>query len=128
MSTTMTLSTTAPTIQGQQLFSLHLNIKALDAITGSDLLAKVEVWVSANRMMNDQQVPSIILNMQHIEFIDSEGLRKLSAALERMQNQGSNLLLCGIQPQVRLVLEITRMDNVFAIFPSFEACVAATIA
>jgi anti-sigma B factor antagonist len=63
-----------------------------------------------------------------IEFIDSEGLRKLSAALERMQNQGSNLLLSGIQPQVRLVLEITRMDNVFAIFPSFEACVAATIA
>ncbi len=125
MSTTVTLTTATPAIQGQQLFSLHLDIKALDVVTGSDLLAKVEAWIAANRMMNDQRVPSIMLDMQSIEFIDSEGLRKLTAALERMHSQGSNLLLCGIQPQVQLVLEITRMDNVFAVFPSFDACLAA---
>ncbi len=124
MNTTVTLNNAT---QGQ-LFSLHLDIKALDFTAGSDLLTKVESWIAANRMMSDKRVPSIMLDMQQIEFIDSEGLRKLTAALERMQDQGSKLLLCGVQPQVQLVLEITRMDNVFAVFPSFDACVAANVA
>ncbi len=101
-------------------FIIKLVDSKFDSLAGSELLSKVEAWVTANLMMNDRAVPTLIVDMENVEFIDSQGLQKLIAALKLMQSKNSNLLICSQQPSVSLVFEITRIDQMFAVFSSFD--------
>ena len=101
-------------------FIIKLTNSKFDNFAGSELLAKVESWVSANVMMNNKETPILIVDMENVEFIDSQGLQKLLAALRLMQSQNSNLLLCSQQPTVGIVFEISRVDQLFGIFPSLD--------
>ena len=105
-------------LNSESAFTIKLTNSKFDSIAGSELLGKVESWVSANVMMNNKEVPVLIVDMENVEFIDSQGLQKLLACLSLMQSQKSNFLLCSQQPSVRLVFEITRVDQLFAVFPS----------
>ena len=105
-------------LSNDQTFIIKLTDSKVDSLAGSELLAKVESWISANVMMNSREIPALIVDMENVEFIDSQGLQKLLASLKLMQAQKSNLLLCSQQPPVRIVFEITRIDQLFAIFPS----------
>lgn len=107
-------------LSSEQAFTIKLASDKFDNVTGSDLLAKVESWIAANVMMSNKEVPALIVDMENVGFIDSQGLQKLLVALRLMQSHKSNLLLCSLQPSVRLVFEISRIDQMFAIFPSFD--------
>jgi anti-sigma B factor antagonist len=111
-------------LSNDQTCIVKLTNSKFDSIAGSELLAKVESWISANVMMNSKEIPALIVDMENVEFIDSQGLQKLLASLRLMQSQNSNLLLCSQQPSVRIVFEITRADQLFAIFPSFDKFVS----
>jgi anti-anti-sigma factor len=75
-------------------------------------------------MMNNKDVPLLIVNMENVDFVDSEGLQKLIASLRLMQAQQSNLLLCSLKPSVRILFEITRIDQLIGVFANFEAAIA----
>ena len=98
-------------------FVIKLSNSKFDHFAASELLAKIESWVAANMMMSNKDVPILIVDMEHVSFIDSDGLQKLVAALRIMRSQNSNLFLCSQQPSVRLVFEISGLDQLFAIFP-----------
>ena len=110
-------------LSNDQAFIIKLAGNKFDNTVGSDLFAKVESWVMANSMMSSKEIPTLIVDMENVEFIDSQGLQKLLSALRLMQSQKSNLLLCSLQPSVRLVFEISRIDQLFGIFSSFDTCV-----
>ena len=103
-------------------FVVKLTNSKFDNVAGSELLAKVESWISANMMMNNKEIPVLIVDMGNVDFIDSQGLQKLLGCLKLMQSQKSNLVLTSQQSSVRLVFEITRVDQLFAIFPDVNAC------
>jgi anti-sigma B factor antagonist len=107
-------------LNSETAFTIKLTNSKFDSFAGSELFGKVESWVSANVMMNSKEVPVLIVDMENVEFIDSQGLQKLIACLRLMQSQKSNLLLCSQQPSVSLVFEITRIDQLFAVFPSVD--------
>jgi len=111
-------------LNSNSAFTIRIANSKFDKFAGSELLTKVESWVSANLMMNKQEVPALIVDMADVEFIDSQGLQKLLAALRLMQSKNSNLLLCSQQPSVQIVFEITRFDQLFAIFPSIDTFVS----
>jgi len=102
-------------------FVVKLTNSKFDNVAGSELLAKVESWISANMMMNNKEIPVLIVDMGNVDFIDSQGLQKLLGCLKLMQSQKSNLVLTSQQSSVRLVFEITRVDQLFAIFPDVNA-------
>ncbi|MBD2176472.1 STAS domain-containing protein [Pseudanabaena sp. FACHB-1998] len=103
-------------------FVIKLTNSKFDNVAGSDLLGKVESWISANVMMNNKEIPVLIVDMENVDFIDSQGLQKLLGCLKLMQSHSSNLLITSQQSSVRLVFEITRIDQLFAIFPSIDTC------
>jgi anti-anti-sigma factor len=110
----------------ESTFTIRMADSKFDNLAGSDLLGKIESWVAANVMMNTKPVPALIIDMVNVEFIDSSGLQKLLAALSLMQSQNSNLFLCSQQVSVRIVFEITRFDQLFAIFPSIDSFIDQT--
>jgi anti-anti-sigma factor len=109
-------------LNSDKAFTIKLTSDKFDSVAGSELLAKVESWVAANVMMSSKEVPVLVVDMENVEFIDSLGLQKLLASLRLMKSHKSNLVLCALQPSVRLVFEISRIDQVFGIFSSFDTC------
>ena len=64
--------------------------------------------------------PTVFLDLQHVEFIDSSGLGAIVATLKYVTPE-RKLVLVGLTPPVQRVFELTRMNTVFAIFPTLDA-------
>jgi anti-anti-sigma factor len=56
-----------------------------------------------------------ILDLSQVDFIDSAGLSALITGLHLANKRQSRLVLHRLKPAVKLVLEITRLDQVFEI-------------
>ncbi len=57
----------------------------------------------------------LILNMENISFVDSYGLGLLVAILRIMDSYGGKLELAKINPEIAMLLEITKTDILFEI-------------
>lgn len=64
--------------------------------------------------------PQVILDMNHVEFLDSTGLGAILSCLRRAGETGGDMKLIGVSENVRSVFRITRMHRIFDIFESKE--------
>jgi len=67
----------------------------------------------------------VIVNLQHVPQVDSAGVRALVRGYLTTQRLGGTLALSNVDPRVRRVLSMTRLDRVFPMFESVEAAIAA---
>jgi anti-anti-sigma factor len=63
----------------------------------------------------------ILLDFQDVIFMDSSGLGALVGALKAVEASGSRLLLCSVKSEVRMLLELTDIDQFFEIFPNSDS-------
>lgn len=66
----------------------------------------------------------VILDLSDVEFLDSSGLGAIVAVYKAM-GTGRHMALAGLQPPVGKVMTLTRMNAVFAIFPSLDSALTA---
>ena len=69
-------------------------------------------------------VKVILLDLQHITFMNSSGLGALVATLKAVRAEGGELALCSLSDQVRIIFELSRMERIFKVFADsheFEA-------
>ena len=64
--------------------------------------------------------PSVLINLENVPYIDSAGLGTLVSALKTARERGGNVWLAGLTPQVKMVVELTRLHFVFEIFDSVD--------
>ena len=69
----------------------------------------------------------ILIDFKDVTFMDSSGLGALVLALKTVRASGSQLVVCGINEQIRILFELTSMDRVFDIFPNREEFEKASI-
>lgn len=86
----------------------------LDNAGGSQIRQEVADLLEAG-------VEIILIDLANIAFMDSSGLGAIVATLQRVRSKGAKLYLCSLQDQLRIILEITRMDKVFDILPDRSA-------
>ena len=72
------------------------------------------------------QSGDIVLSMEGVPFVDSTGLGFLVAVHKALGARGDRLLLCAPVKQLRVLLELTRLHQVFTIFDSVEQAKQAT--
>ena len=66
----------------------------------------------------------VILDLSRLEYISSAGLRVLMLAAKQCKAQKGTLLVTGLQPLVREILEISKFTLVFTITPSLRDALA----
>ncbi len=69
---------------------------------------------------------ALLVDMKEVEFMDSAGLMALIKAFRLAQSMKHRFGLCSLAPSVRMMFELTQLDNVFEIFESpdsFEATI-----
>jgi anti-sigma B factor antagonist len=76
-----------------------------------------------DRLLLDRR--SIILHMGEVGFIDSSGLGTMVRSLTGVRRAHGDLKLCNVTEQVRKVLEMSRLTQVFDTHESEEKAVAA---
>ncbi|TAG98265.1 MAG: anti-sigma factor antagonist [Oscillatoriales cyanobacterium] len=68
-----------------------------------------------------------VIDMTDVEFIDSSGLCTLVGGLNIARHQGCRLVICNLSAKVRLIFEITQLDQLFEIFDSFDQVTSTKI-
>lgn len=67
---------------------------------------------------------TVLINLNQVTSIDSWGLALFVEMMQRITAHGGNLVLFGIQDNVRHVFEMTRLDQVFRIPSTREEALA----
>lgn len=75
------------------------------------------------RDVTEGGLATVVLDLNHVQFIDSSGLGAIVAAMKTLGSD-RKLILAGLTPGVNKVFCLTRMDSVFGVFPTVEAALA----
>ncbi len=67
----------------------------------------------------------VLVNLSEVPYMDSAGLGVLVSGLKNTNRQNGDLRLWGLQPDVRNIFELTRLNKVFQIFEDEEAALAS---
>lgn len=55
----------------------------------------------------------LIVDMSHVESLDSAGLVSLVSVLRLARRLSKRFCLCSVPPSIRIVFELTQLDQVF---------------
>jgi anti-sigma B factor antagonist len=58
--------------------------------------------------------PNVVIDLADVEFMDSSALASLVRALKRSMTHGGLLVLVAVSTPARIILELTRLNEVFA--------------
>lgn len=63
----------------------------------------------------EQGANTILIDLKDITFVDSSGLGILVVVLKKVRAARKNMYVCSINEQVRMLFELTSMDQVFEV-------------
>ena len=80
-----------------------------------------EIRVELITLLNDNQPQRMIVNMQHVPYMDSSGIAMLVEVMRHQHQAGRKLVLCELTKNVHSVFEIARLDSIFTIVDDLAA-------
>ena len=91
-----------------------------------DLHVSPTVTAALNEMI-DKKPERLVVDLSDVSYIDSAGLAALIQAMQKVEGYGGKFMLAGLQETVRSIFEISRLDQVFQIFPDADAAWLANL-
>jgi anti-sigma B factor antagonist len=70
------------------------------------------------KYIEDNKPQRLILNLGDVPYMDSSAIAVLVEALQKMRKRGGKVFLTNLQPRVKGLLEIARLDTIFGVVPS----------
>ena len=99
------------------------------AITGDlDMGGTLRLEQELTRLMEQERVRSLTLDLGGVTFIDSTGLAAMLNALRRLTRAGRCLMLVCPDGPVLRILRLTRLDSTFSVHAYVEDALAALAA
>jgi anti-sigma B factor antagonist len=90
--------------------------KRLDALVAPSFKDQLVSLIDGGRR-------NVLLDLRNVGFVDSAGLGAIVAAIKHIGRDGE-LKVCGAQPTVRSMFELTRLHRIISIFASESEGVA----
>src|SRR5206468_12601860 len=92
-----------------------------------DLHVSPAITESLNAMIR-KKPDRIVIDLSRATYIDSAGIAALILAMREVKEYGGKFFLSGVQETIRSILETSRLDRIFWIFPDVDAALAAKAA
>jgi anti-sigma B factor antagonist len=70
--------------------------------------------------LNREKPKRLILNLAGVPYMDSSAIAVLVESLQKIRKTGGKIYLTNLQPRVKGLLEIARLDAIFVISASEE--------
>jgi len=97
----------------------------LDISGDIDLAHSTEVRRVVLQEFREKRTPKVILNLSDVRYIDSSGVASLVEGLKASRDVGSRLILFGLSPIAREVLQLSRLLKLFEIYDTEDMAVGA---
>src|SRR5882757_720305 len=88
-----------------------------------DLHVSPSITASLNAMIA-KKPEHLVVDLSDVSYIDSAGLAALIEAMQKVEDYGGKFALAGLQETVRSIFEISRLDQVFQIFPDVDTAMS----
>lgn len=72
-----------------------------------------------------QKSPRLLVDLGAVTYMDSSALATLIEYLRDASSHGGKMALCALQPRVKVVFELVRLNELFQIFASRAEALAA---
>jgi anti-sigma B factor antagonist len=79
---------------------------------------------TVTRLLEEGRV-NLLVDLSGVGFLDSSGLGALVRALTNSQKEGGQTKLLHAGPQIRKLLQMTKLDSVFEIHEDLETAVSS---
>jgi len=70
--------------------------------------------------MNITDRKFIVLNLGEVSYIDSAGLGSIVSLIKESKKKAKEIVLCCLQPQVKKIFEMTKLDKIIRIVDTVE--------
>ncbi len=95
---------------------MRLEEKNLNSIIAPDMKSEFVI-------LFNEGIKNLILDLSNVEYVDSSGLSAILTA-DRIWKREGSFILTGIQhPNVKKLIEISRLDTVLTIVPTLDESV-----
>ncbi|HWI02043.1 MAG TPA: STAS domain-containing protein [Propionibacteriaceae bacterium] len=91
----------------------------IEATGRLDMVAAQQLKALVESAIGKSAVP-VVVELSHVQFMDSAGLGALISGLRATRQAGSELRIAGAHSQVLAALAMTRIDRVIPPYPSVE--------
>jgi len=95
-------------------------------VTGDLVIGEAETTFkkTITRLLEEGRV-NLLVDLSAVGFLDSSGLGALVRALTNSQKEGGQTKLLNAGPQIRKLLQMTKLDSVFELHDDMEAAVSS---
>lgn len=104
----------------------HRTVEGIDIVALSGRLVMADVPEVRRRLLQivEQGNGKLVLNLEGVGFMDSSGLSVLVSTLKSARIKNGEVVLLGLTPIVRSLIELTRLQQIFEIFEDEAAALA----
>lgn len=104
----------------------HRTVEGIDIVALSGRLVMADVPEVRRRLLQivEQGSGKLVLNLEGVGFMDSSGLSVLVSTLKSARIKNGEVVLLGLTPIVRSLIELTRLQQIFEIFEDETAALA----
>jgi len=83
-----------------------------------DLHNSPELRTAILETISKKPVKRLILNLSQVPYMDSSAIAVLVEALQKLRPTGGRVMLVDLQPRVKGLMEIARLDTIFVLVAS----------
>ena len=85
-----------------------------------DLHNSPELRGALIELLEKARPKKLILNLSQVPYMDSSAIAVLVEMLQKLRKTGGRLCLTNLQPRVKSLLEIARLDSIFVLTKTDE--------
>lgn len=100
--------------QGIQI--LKLNLEYLNSSTAASFKSEAPI--------DQLSTEKILLDLSHLQFVDSTGLGAIIGLNKRLLEKGQCLALISANQQIKSVFELVKMHKIISLFNNFDDAIA----
>jgi anti-anti-sigma factor len=94
---------------------------SLSATIAESLPQQVDAWLQTM-----PEVKSLVFDLGEVNFMDSSGLGAMISVFKRMAERGGKTVVARPQSAVKLMLQITRADQILHIYDTVDDAIRST--
>ena len=99
----------------------HAGDAAVATLRGEiDLHNSPVVRTALLKFLDENKPKKLVLNLAAVPYMDSSAIAVLVEALQKMRKTGGKIYLTNLQPRVKGLLEIARLDSIFIVVATEE--------
>lgn len=73
-----------------------------------------------NQLFESKGTQTVLLDMTKVSYMNSAGIGIIVDTFKKFRDQGGQLILCGLIPDINRLFEVTRLNRFIQIYPSVD--------